>query len=283
MKSRIPENQIINMDCVLGMKSLPDNIIPLTLTSPPYDDLRTYDGLAEWDFMAVANELYRITMPGGVVVWVVQEQIINGSESGETSRQRLAFANIGFRLHHTMVMARHGSRHYSFNRYGPPLEYAFVLSKGNPRCFCPLRDKPNTSAGTTRKDEYQHRLPDGSIRRNGKRLKTPPYGIRPGIWYYATGSHMANEKYAFEHPSLMPEKMAEDHILSWSKVGDLVFNPFAGSGTVPKMALLNHRRYLGFEINPKYVEIAQRRLQEAEATMAARIRKGSVHDDRRTA
>ena len=98
MSNRIPENQIINIDCVTGMKSLPDDIIPLTVTSPPYDNLRTYDGLSEWDFMDVANELYRITMPGGVLVWVVQEQIINGSETGETSRQRLAFANIGFRL-----------------------------------------------------------------------------------------------------------------------------------------------------------------------------------------
>lgn len=275
MTYTIPENQIINIDCVKGMKTLPNDIIPLTVTSPPYDDLRSYDGLAQWDFMDVANELYRITMPGGVVVWVVQEQIVNGSESGETSRQRLAFANIGFRLHHTMVMARHGSRHYPSNRYGAPLEYAFVLSKGKPRYVCLLRDKPNTGAGITRKDQYQHRLPDGSVRRNGKRPKTPPFGIRPGVWYYATGGNVAEEKYAFEHPSLMPEKMAEDHILSWSKVGDLIFNPFAGSGTVPKMAMLNYRRYLGYEINPKYVEIAQRRLKEAEATMELRTRKVS--------
>ena len=281
MSNRIPYNQIINMDCVQGMKTLPDDIIPLTVTSPPYDDLRTYDGLAEWDFMDVANELYRITMPGGVVVWVVQEQIKNGSESGETSRQRLAFANIGFRLHHTMVMEKLGGHQHSKGRYGGSLEYAFILSKGKPRYFCPLRDKPNKEAGRIK--VFLNRNRDGSFAPK-KKTKVHPFGFRSAVWPYATGkNNTAKEDYAFEHPALMPEKMAEDFILSWSKVGDLIFNPFAGGGTAMKMALLNHRRYLGFEINPKYVEIAQRRLKEAEATMEERIRKGSENEDKRTA
>ena len=273
MTVHIPENQIINMDCVQGMKSLPDECIPLTVTSPPYDDLRTYDGLAEWDFMAVARELFRITMPGGVVVWVVQEQIVNGSESGETSRQRLAFANIGFRLHHTMVMEKLGGHQHSPGRYGRPLEYAFILSKGKPRHFCPFRDKPNKEAGRIK--VFLNRNRDGSFAPKKKAL-VHPYGFRSPVWKYPTGkNHTAKEDYAFGHPALMPEKMAEDHILSWSKVGDLVFNPFAGGGTAMKMALLNHRRYLGFEINPDYVKIARRRLKEAEATMAARMRKAN--------
>lgn len=281
MSNRIADNQIININCVQGMKSLPDDIIPLTVTSPPYDDLRTYDGLAEWDFMDVANELYRITMPGGVVVWVVQEQIIDGSESGETSRQRLAFANIGFRLHHTMVMEKTGGHQHSKVRYGRPLEYAFILSKGKPRHFCPLRDKPNKEAGRIK--VFLNRNRDGSFAPK-KKSKVHPYGFRSSVWEYATGkNNTAKEDYAFEHPALMPEKMAEDFIRSWSRVGDLVFNPFAGGGTAMKMALLNHRRYLGFEINPKYVEIAQRRLMEAEVTMTSRIRKDSENDDRRTA
>lgn len=273
MNSRIPENQIINVDCVKGMKTLPDDIIPLTVTSPPYDDLRTYDGLADWNFMAVASELYRITMPGGVVVWVVQEQIVNGSESGETSRQRLAFANIGFRLHHTMVMEKTGGHQFAPGRYGRPLEYAFILSKGKPRYFCPLRDKPNKEAGKMK--VFWNRRKDGSFA-DRKKTKVNPFGFRSSVWQYATGKHItAKEDYAFDHPALMPEQMAEDFILSWSKVGDLAFNPFAGGGTVMKMALLNHRRYLGFEINPKYVEIAQRRLKEAEATMVANFRKAN--------
>lgn len=266
----LPENKIVCCDCLDGMAALPDECIPFTLTSPPYDGLRTYDGLAEWDFMAVARELYRITMPGGVVVWVVQEQIIDGSESGETSRQRLAFADIGFRLHHTMVMGKLGGIQFSSNRYGRPLEYAFILSKGKPRYFSPLRDKPNKESGRVK--VFSNRKPDGSFA-PVKHKKVHPYGLRGSVWFYPTGkNNTAKEGYAFGHPALMPEKMAEDHILSWTKVGDLVFNPFAGGGTALKMALLNHRRYLGFEINPKYVEIARRRLRDAEAKLSEELK-----------
>jgi site-specific DNA-methyltransferase (adenine-specific) len=210
-------------------------------------------------------------MPGGVVVWVVQEQIINGSESGETSRQRLAFANIGFRLHHTMVMAKLGGHQHSPGRYGRPLEYAFILSKGKPRHFSPIRDKPNREAGRIK--VFINRQRDGSFAPK-KLAKVNPFGFRSAVWPYPTGkNHTAQEDYAFEHPALMTEQMAEDHIVSWSKVGDLVFDPFTGAGTTPKMALLNHRRYLGFEINPEYVMNAKRRLKDAKAAMASRLRK----------
>jgi site-specific DNA-methyltransferase (adenine-specific) len=270
MKKLLPDNQIVCCDCLEGMAGLPDECIPFTLTSPPYDGIRTYDGLAEWDFMAVARELYRITMPGGVVVWVVQEQIIDGSESGETSRQRLAFAEIGFRLHYTMVMGKTGGHQNSALRYGRPLEYAFILSKGRPRYFSPLRDKPNKEAGKVK--VFKNRKPDGSFAPVRRRM-TAPFGIRSAIWTYPTGRNVtAKEAYAFGHPALMPEQMAEDHILSWTKVGDLVFNPFAGGGTALKMALLNYRRYLGFEINPRFVKIARRRLREAEAKLATELK-----------
>lgn len=269
MAAKIPENQIVNIECVKGMRKLPDDIIPLTVTSPPYDDIRTYDGLADWNFIDVAKELYRITMPGGVVVWVVQEQVVNGSESGESSRQRLAFANIGFRLHHTMVMAKLGGHQHSPGRYGRPLEYAFILSKGKPRHFSPIRDKPNREAGRIK--VFTNRQRDGSFRPK-KKATVHPYGFRSSVWAYPTGKHhTAKEDYAYEHPALMPEQMAEDFILSWSKVGDLIFNPFAGGGTALKMAVLNHRRYLGFEINPKYVQIARRRVKEAEAKLASEL------------
>ena len=174
-----PNNKIITMDYVKGMKSLPDECIPLTVTSPPYDDLRTYDGHDKWDFLAVARELYRITMPGGVVVWVVQEQIINGSESGEASVQRLAFRNIGFRLHHTMVMAKLGGHQHSPGRYGRPLEYAFILSKGKPRYFCPIRDKKNREAGRIK--VFTNRNRDGSFPTK-KKAKVHPYGFRSAVW-----------------------------------------------------------------------------------------------------
>lgn len=275
MKSIANENQIICSDCLDGMARMSDEIIPLTVTSPPYDDLRTYDGHSKFDFFAVAKELYRVTMPGGVVVWVVQEQIVDGSESGETSRQRLAFANIGFRLHHTMVMAKSGGNQFSSNRYGRPLEYAFILSKGAPRYFCPIRDKPNREAGRVRR--WKNRNTDGSVRIDGKR-KVHPFGLRPAVWLYANGRNTAKETYAFDHPALMPEQMAQDHIVSWSKVGDLAFDPFAGSGTTLKMARLNYRNYLGFEINPKYVQIARRRLRDAEEQIRQRTEEALAED-----
>ncbi|HEY7328056.1 MAG TPA: site-specific DNA-methyltransferase [Gemmataceae bacterium] len=268
MKNPMLENRIICCDCLKGMAGLPNECIPFTLTSPPYEGIRTYDGLSKWDFMAVARELYRITMQGGVVVWVVQEQIIDGSESGESSRQRLAFANIGFRLHHTMVMGKLGGHQHSQGRYGRPLEYAFILTKGKPRYFCPLRDKQNREAGRIRR--WKSRKPDGSADRRRKPRMTHPFGIRSQVWSYPTGLYnTTKDAYALNQTALMPEQMAEDHILSWSRVSDLVFDPFAGAGTTLKMALLNHRRYLGFEINPKYVEIARRRLRDAEAKLAA--------------
>jgi site-specific DNA-methyltransferase (adenine-specific) len=169
-----------------------------------------------------------------------------------------------------MVMARNGGRHFSRNRYGAPLEYAFILAKGRPRYTCLLRDKLNVGGGRQRGDSYRHRTSDGSFRRSPQ-THTYPYGIRPAIWHYAAGTSTAGEKYAYEHPALMPEKLAEDHILSWSKVGDLVFDPFAGAGTTMKMALLNFRRYLGFEANAQYVEIARRRIRDVEAVRESRM------------
>jgi hypothetical protein len=161
MSDFLMNQQIVQCNCVEGMKRLPSGVIPLTLTCPPYESIRTYDGHAEWDFLSVAQELYRITTPGGVVVWVVQEQIIDGSESGESSRQRLAFANIGFRLHYTMVMARTSGYQFAHKRYGRPLEYAFILSKGPPRYFCPIRDKRNKWGGQVR--NKANRNPDGNF------------------------------------------------------------------------------------------------------------------------
>lgn len=276
MRNRLAENKIVCTDCLDGMARMPGESVPLSVTSPPYGGLRTYDGHSSFDFLAVAKELYRVTMPGGVVVWVVQEQIIDGSESGETSRQRLAFADIGFRLHHTMVMAKSGGHQHSSNRYGRALEYAIILSKGVPRYFCPFRDKPNKEAG--RMKTFKNRLPDGSFAPVKHRM-TPPFGIRPPVWTYATGRNVtAKEGYALDHPAVMPEKMAEDHILSWSKVGDLIFDPFAGSGTTLKMARLNYRNYLGFEVNPDYVEIARRRLRDGEVQIRQRAEESLAED-----
>lgn len=261
-----PENQIILADCAEGLKRLPSESIHLTVTSPPYGSIRTYGGSWQFDFHAVADELWRVTVPGGVVVWVVQEQIVKGSESGESSHQRLYFANIGFRLHHTMVAERIGGRNYNCNRYGFPLEYMMVLSKGKPRHTCLIRDRKNMHLSP---HAWATRNPDGSYRR--KKWQSKPYGVRGAVWRYVPGwMNTTKDRFAFDHPALMHEQMAEDHIKSWSRIGDIVLDPFSGAGTTAKMALLNGRRFIGFELNPKYVRLARRRIQEAEQKLAAK-------------
>ena len=250
-------NRIHLADCVDGMRTLPDGCIPLTVTSPPYDNLREYGGHT-FDFEAVARELWRVTAPGGVVVWVVQEQVTAGAESGTSSEQRLGFRAAGFRLHSTLVMVRNTFPYPPYprpTRYPLVTHFAFVLSKGEPRTVNLLRDRPNKTAGNWTA---------------GRR--TPKYGIRGNVWVYEVGSGKSTkDKYAFGHPAIMPEAMATDHILSWSRPGDLVLDPFAGAGTTPKMAFLNHRRYLGYEAHGPYIEIARRRLDDARAEYRRRL------------
>jgi site-specific DNA-methyltransferase (adenine-specific) len=276
MKNESPErqdiplalrNQIICCDCVEAMKQLPDCCIPLTVTSPPYDDLREYGG-HPFDFQAIATELFRITMPGGMLVWVVAEAIRNGSLTGTSSEQRLFFRQIGFGLYADLVMGRYGSRMLTPNRYEAP-EYAFVLSKGRPRYVNLLRDKPNKRVGTV--TDYRGRHKDGSVRQLLDPRPIRPFGRRQAIWSYGSGGCSATDKIAFDHPALMPEKMAEDHIISWSRPGDLVFDPMCGAGTTCKMALLNDRNYLGYEVVPRYWEIAQKRLRMAEEEYRGRL------------
>lgn len=254
-------DQILWCDCVRGMRLLPDACIPLTLTSPPYDDLYKYGGHS-FDFEAVASELYRITADGGVVVWIVQEQIVDGSETGSSSRQRLFFREVGFRMHHTMVMQQYSSRSHSRVRYGGTLQYAFILSKGIPRSVTLLRDHLNKGHG--RIERFSERNRSGRVRKQRSHV-TATWSARGPIWYYATGRHIAEERYTRIHPARMPERIALDHIISWSRRGDLVFDPFAGVGTTCKMALHTDRHYLGMEIHGSYWLTAIRRLSDALA------------------
>lgn len=99
-------NYITLGDCVELMKEIPDDFIDLTVTSPPYDNLRDYNNEMTWNFekfKEVAKELFRITKPGGVVVWVVGDATIKGSETGTSFRQALFFKDCGFNLHDTMI------------------------------------------------------------------------------------------------------------------------------------------------------------------------------------
>lgn len=276
MKKTAPKylDRIIRCDCVEGMRRLPDGCIDMTLTSPPYGEIRRY-GDHPFDlakFRAVAEELFRLTKPGGVVVWVVREQAPRGKgETGDSSRQRLYFQEVGYRLHHTMVMDRKGCRWPGRNRYGQPLEFAFILSKGKPKSVHLIRDRENRHAGKV--NNFIKRTADGRIEPAGEAQIIGALGVRGAVWSYAVGRNVSTkDHYALKgHPALMPEKMALEHIVSWSRPGDLVFDPFCGAATTCKMALLGHRRYLGFEVHEPYYELAQRRMRDAQAEYRRRL------------
>ena len=261
---------IYNMNCLDGLRALPDDVIDLTVTSPPYDNLRTYKDTSVWGidvFDLMAPELFRVTKKGGVVVWIVGDATIKGSETGSSFRQALGFMDCGFRLHDTMIYQKSGCPYPEVNRYYPSFEYMFVLSKGKPKTANLIADRSNIEAGKCKSGT--ERQPDGklvpcSAIRKGIVRNVKEVGIRFNIWYYAVGrSNSTKDLFAYEHPAIFPERLAEDHIITWSEPGELVLDPFIGSGTTAKMSILNGRHFLGFEINSDYCEIAQRRIDLA--------------------
>jgi site-specific DNA-methyltransferase (adenine-specific) len=252
-------DRIYNQDNVRGLQQLPADCIDLTVTSQPYDNLRAYNGFT-WDFEALARELYRVTKPGGVVVWVVGDATVKGSETGTSFKQALFFMECGFNLHDTMIYQKETPTwNITSKRYRQHVEYMFVFSKGKVKTFNPIEDMKVKNM-TPRKCKSN---------RNGNphyEMYVPKkeYTCRGNIWRYPVGSSSAAEKIAFSHPAIFPEQLAQDHILSWSNPGDLVLDPFMGSGTTAKMAAANGRHYIGFEISEEYCEIARQRLLEAQ-------------------
>lgn len=250
--------RIILGDCLEEMRKIPEESIDLTITSPPYDNLRTYNGYS-FDFESIARELYRITKSGGVVVWVVGDSVVKGSETMTSFKQALFFNKIGFNLHDTMIYQKTGIPFPSKTRYLQCFEYMFVLSKGKPKTINLLEDRPNATAGQTRKSR-KYRTKDGTFVK-GSEKPIKEYGVRFNIWKYQTGQYKSTKDLeAFKHPAIFPEALAEDHILSWSDEGDTVLDCFMGSGTTGKMALLNKRKFIGIEISKEYCEIAKERI-----------------------
>jgi DNA modification methylase len=251
-------NKILQGDCLEVMKTFEDGCVDLTVTSPPYDNLRDYNGYT-FDFEGIAKELYRITKDGGVVVWVVGDATIKGSETGTSFKQALYFKEIGFNLHDTMIYEKVGVMPTK-NRYCQMFEYMFVFSKGNPKTTNLLKDRKNNWANT-KTGNIGQRQKNGSIKSNGvKEIKD--FGIRFNIWRIQNEGGWNNKDPLTKlHPATFPEKLAEGHILSWSNEGDTVFDPMAGSGTTLKMAKKNNRNYIGIEISPEYIEIIKKRLE----------------------
>mgnify|MGYP003678848411 CR=1 FL=1 len=242
-------------DNVEILKGLESNSVDLTVTSPPYDGLRDYNGYS-FDFEGVAQQLYRVTKLGGVIVWVVGDSVVKGSETGTSFRQALYFMEIGLRLHDTMIFKKLGSSSMpNPNRYSQEFEYMFILSKGSPKTVNKIKDKKNKTAGDVYKHRYRNKETGKMVYREDTAI-TPEYGFRFNVWEYSLGT----SKGIGHHPAVFPEKLAHDHIVSWSNQGDLVLDPFVGSGTTCKMAKQLNRDYIGIDISSEYINIANDRV-----------------------
>lgn len=260
-------NHIYNENCLVTMTKMPDNFVDLTVTSPPYDDMRSYDGNSFSEFQLIAKELLRITKKGGVVVWVVGDQTVKGDETGTSFKHALYFKEIGFNLFDTMIYQKTPRGAVGNNKtYWQTFEYMFVFTKEQPKTINLIRDRENKEARNG--DTGTKRLHDGSLLKQ-VRSGYSKYGRRTNVWEYLIGrGHSASDEVAYGHPAIFPEKLVQDHIISWSKKNDLVYDPFMGSGTTAKMAILTGRKYLGSEISKKYCEIAKRRLNSAQLALS---------------
>lgn len=254
-------NHIYQGDCLEVMKTFPDESIDLVVTSPPYDELRDYKGYS-FNFEGIAKELYRVIKQGSVVVWVVGDMTTDGSESGSSFRQALFFKDLGFNLHDTMIYLKNSPPYPSQGKYYQVFEYMFILSKGKPKTFNPIVDRENRWQ-TKWSDKRTRREKDGSLKEAPVTWEFKPLGVRFNVWKYNTGAeNSTRDKIAYEHPATFPEKLAEDHIISWSNEGDIVLDPMCGSGTTCKMAKYTNRKYIGIDTSSDYCKIAEERLSQ---------------------
>lgn len=270
-KNTFKINEIYNENCLVTMAKMPNDYIDLTITSPPYDYLRSYNnhiGINKtksngfsFPFEEIARELYRVTKKGGVVVWVVGDETTEGDETGSSFRQALFFKECGFKLFDTMIYAKPPRGAVGNNKtYWQSFEYMFVFSKGQPKTINLIIDRKNKESRNG--DNGTKRLRNGDLLKL-KRGGYGEFGRRTNIWEYRIGKgHSADDKIAYKHPAIFPEKLAQDHIRTWSNKNDLVYDPMMGSGTVAKMCLIEGRNFIGSEISKEYCNIAKERLSQ---------------------
>lgn len=246
-------NRTYNENCLVTMSKM-SQIIDMTLTSPPYDDLRKYGGYV-FEFEPIAKELFRITKEGGVLLWVVADQTKKGSESGTAMRQALFFLQLGFRLHDTMIYAKKNFIPLTHNRYEQGWEYMFCFSKGKPRVFNGIRI-PSITAG----DKYNYskkgsNVREGGYRRRNETVETKPTKLHTNIFTYSTGDSRTKCAAPF------PKQLVRDQINTWTNKGDIVYDPFHGSGTTGLIAKELERRFIASELNPVDCEFANQRIK----------------------
>jgi site-specific DNA-methyltransferase (adenine-specific) len=258
-------NKVYNEDCLVTMGKMPDNFVDLTITSPPYDNLRNYNGYS-FEFEKIAKELYRITKNGGIVVWVVGDSHDkNGSETLTSFKQAIFFKEIGFNIHDTMIYQKNSYPFPPINRYYQQFEYMFVLSKQKPKTFNIQTQKTLWKKNTN--EISTTRQLDGTTKAM-KYKKGKEERKMDNVWALNTGyMRTTKDKIAYNHPAIFPEELCERHIISWSNEGDLVYDCFMGSGTTAKMSIINSRNWVGSEISSEYCDIINKRISDIPKTL----------------
>ncbi len=246
------------------MDKFPDNFIDLTVTSPPYDNLRVYKGYS-FPFEEIAKQLYRITKPGGCVVWVVSDATINGSETCTSFRQALQFVECGFNLHDTMIFQKTNPVPQIYRkRYTNVFEYMFVFSKGAVKTHNPIKI-PCEHAGLELKGTTYKNYSKGEQTRSKLANPVKDEKQKGNIWEYVVGKKAVDQE-AKGHPAPFPYQLAYDHIFSWTNDGDIVLDPMCGSGTTCVAAYELNRNYIGIDISEEYCELARKRLESHRET-----------------
>lgn len=275
MKEKVNEKNNINAflnkihkgDNTIVMNEMPDNSIDLVVTSPPYDDLRDYDNKNKliWDFNVfkeVAKQLYRIIKKGGVIVWIVGDKTKDGNKSLTSFKQALYFQELGFNIYDVIIYEKAGAGPPHNKRYFNTFEYMLIISKGKPKTVNLLADKKNSCAGMTTYSEITRREKDGTLTNKGKKVINE-YGVRTNIWRYNNGKGFSTkDKIAYKHPAIFPEKLVDDHILSWSNPGEIVLDPFGGSGTTAKESIKLNRKWIYIDSVEEYCKIAEERINK---------------------
>lgn len=255
-------NQIFEGNCIEIMRNFDENVIDLTVTSPPYDNLRNYKGY-EFPFENIAQELYRVTKQGGILIWVVNDATIEGSETGTSFSQALYFKEIGFNLHDTMIFRKTNPIPQIYRkRYNNEFEFMFVFSKGIVKTHRPLMVDCMHAGLELNGTTYKNFSKNEQIR---EKLANPVKDkkIKGNIWEYVVGKKLEDQE-AKGHPAPFPCQLVRDHIKSWTNIGDIVFDPMCGSGTTPRVACELGRQYIGIDISQEYCNIAKQRIKKMD-------------------
>ena len=253
--AKIEVNKIYNENCLETMEKMPDNFIDFIITSPPYDDIRKYNGYS-FEFEKIAKEIKRVLKEGSVLIWVVSDKTRNGSETGTSFKQALYFKEIGLKIHDTMIYYKNNPMPTNGLRYQQHFEYMFAISKNIPKTFNPITEKTKYKGLANMKNRGKM----GTLNYR-KILRTEEKKIGNVFFYSVGGGISTKDKIAYQHPAIYPEKLVYDQIITWTNENDLVYDPFMGSGTTAKVSHLNNRKWIGSEISEEYVKITKERLR----------------------